>query len=100
MKPLVLFDQDFIEGLHVVLGALASFLPVLVVGRHVLEGAQGSLVHDLLLADLAPARHDRVVVLVRRPAMHEIARPVFVEEVRIEGKEYQYGSDMASRWYR
>ena len=49
------FDQHVVEGLHVVLG-LAALLPVLP-ARHVRERRQRAFVDDLLLADLAPARH-------------------------------------------
>src|SRR6476660_8436616 len=35
---------------------------------------QRSLVHDLLLADLSPARLDRGIISIRRPAMDQVTR--------------------------
>ena len=73
-------DQHFVEGLHVVFG-VAAFLPHLVIRGHILKGFQRPLVDNALFADLAPARHHRRVVGVGRIAMHQIARPIFVDPI-------------------
>ena len=70
-------DQHFVEGRHVVFGLGRDVVHVRHVG-HVGVRRQGTLIHDLLLADLAPARLLGRVVRVGRPAVHQIARANFV----------------------
>jgi hypothetical protein len=48
-------------------------------------------VDDALLPDLAPARHHRLVVVVGRPAVHQVARPVPVVERGIAGERVPVG---------
>ena len=67
--------------------------------RRVRARRKRAFVDDLLLTDFAPARLLGGVVGVGRPAMHEITRSD-AYGIRSVGYEYQYGSDMASRWYR
>ena len=80
MKPLLLFDQHFVERLHVVFG-VAALLPHLVIRAHILERLQRTFVDDALLSDLAPARLHRRIVDVGRIGMHQVARAVFVDPV-------------------
>ena len=79
MKSHRRLDQHLVEGRHVVLGLRRDVVHVRHVG-HVRERRQRALVHDLLLADLAPARHLGRVVRVGRPAVHQVARAVLVAE--------------------
>ena len=73
-------DKHFVECLHVVLGGTA-FLPPLVIPAHIVEWRQGPFVDDALLADPAPARHDRGVIRFGRIAMHQVPGAVSVEPV-------------------
>ena len=98
-EALGVLDQHLVEGLHVVLG-LAAFLPVLAVGHVRERGATGPSSTIFCLPTLPQRGMLGGVVLVGRPAVHQVARPVGVEESGPWGSEYQYGSDMASRWYR
>ena len=60
------------------------------------NGAQRSLVLDLLLADLAPARHHGGVVDVGGPGMDEVARAVLVDPVLriVEPVRVRHGVEM------
>ena len=49
-------------------------------------GIERAGVLDLLLADLAPARHHRRVILVRRPAVDHVARPDLVQQLLRVGR--------------
>ena len=57
---------------------------LVVAGLHALLGERAGVL-DLLLADLAPARHHLRVVLVGGPAMEHAARPEVLLELRILG---------------
>ena len=89
-EALRVLDQHLVEGRHVVLGLLETLLHVRDVG-HVRVRRQRALVHDPLLADLAPARHHRLVVVVGRPAVHQVARPVLRMEGWIPGEGVPVG---------
>ena len=89
-EALGVLDQHLVEGRHVVFGALQTLLHVRHVG-HVRVGRQRAFVDDPLLADLAPARHHRLVVVVGRPAVHQVARPVLGMEGWIPGEGVPVG---------
>ena len=94
-------DEHFVEGRHVVLRLEERH--VVHVGHvgHVRERRQRAFIDDFLLADLAPARHYRLVVGIGRIAMDQAARAVLVVVVLVQsGTSTSTGSDMASRWYR
>ncbi len=71
-------DQHLVEGGHVVFRLQER--EVVHVGHvgHVRKRRQRAFIHDLLLADLAPARLHGGVVRVRRPAMDQAARAILV----------------------
>ena len=86
MKPLRVFDQDFVEGLHVVLGALGACLPVLVVGRMFLNGRSGPSSTIFCLPTLPQRGISVGSSLSVAQAVHQVARPVLVEEGRVRGE--------------
>ena len=93
-------DQHLVEGRHVVLGLRRDVVHVRHVG-HVGKGASGPSSTIFCLPILPQRGCTGRVVRVGRPAVDQVARAVPCRgKTGSFGNEYQYGSDMASRWYR
>jgi hypothetical protein len=76
-------DEPWLLGFRLPLDEVLRGLDELVVASLHAFSVQRARVLDLLLADLAPARHHGLVVLVRGPRMNHTARAELLAESRI-----------------
>ena len=79
-------DQHLVKRGHVVFGAAGAF-PAAAIDRasRTRSGRERAFINNPLLADLAPARLNGLVVLIRRVAVDQIAREELVSDAWVGG---------------
>ena len=99
MKPLECFDQHLVEGRHVVLGLRR---PSCMFGTLAMSGNGGSGPSSTIFC--LPTLPQRGITVGSSVSVAQqctrLRGPYLSWKAGSCGNEYQYGSDMASRWYR